>query len=47
LIKILKVNAELGAGTRGASLGPNTIEITASKNKSTLFSDVEVENLNF
>src|ERR1035437_2399043 len=40
-LKIIEVNSELGAGTRGASMGPDAIKIAALDYGSSLFRQVE------
>ena len=48
-IKIIEVKSEIGAGTRGASLGVGAIRIASLDAKSDFFKlheEVEVENVN-
>jgi arginase len=44
-LEILVNNSELGAGTRGASLGFHALEVAAWKNGNTLFKDIPITHL--
>ena len=38
-VKFIEINSELGAGTRGASLGPDSLKIAALNNQNPIFRD--------
>jgi arginase len=44
-VRIIEVKSEIGAGTRGASLGPDAIQIAALDFMSTFFMDFPVESI--
>ena len=49
-IKLIEVKSELGAGTRGASLGPDAIKVAALDYGSNLFykiPSIDIPNENF
>ena len=45
MIKIIENNSELGAGTRGASLGVNAMKVVSRTKEDQFFSQFEIESI--